>query len=98
MLFQKTRDRDKNFMVRGKKQHVFFGQQLFTGGKKLVITEGEIDCLTVSQVQGNKYPCVSIPFGCKSAPDTFKEQMAWLMNFEEVIVMFDMDEAGRALL
>lgn len=95
MVFQKTRDKDKNFIVRGKKAHVFYGQHLFSGGRKVVITEGEIDCLTVSQVQGNKYPVVSIPFGCKSALDTFKENMEWLLRFEEVIVMFDMDKVGQ---
>lgn len=95
VVFQKTRDRDKNFAVRGGKDHIFFGQHLFQSGKKLVVTEGEIDCLTVSQVQGNKYPCVSVPFGCKSAKETFKAQLDWLNGFEEVIVMFDMDEPGR---
>ncbi|WP_196599046.1 DnaB-like helicase C-terminal domain-containing protein [Pectinatus frisingensis] len=95
VVFQKSRDKDKNFIVRGHKAHVFWGQQLFQGGKKLVITEGEIDCLTVSQVQGNKYPVVSLPFGCKSALDTFKANIDWLKGFEEVIVMFDMDEVGQ---
>ena len=95
VVFQKTRDREKNFIVRGKKDNIFFGQHLFSTGKKLVITEGEIDCLTVSQLQGNKYPVVSIPFGCRSAKDVFKAQTDWLSGFDEVIVMFDMDEAGQ---
>lgn len=95
VLFQKTRDKDKQFTIRGHQTKVFFGQHLFSGGRKLVITEGEIDCLTVSQVQGNKYPVVSVPFGCKSAKDTIKANLKWLENFEEVILMFDMDDAGR---
>lgn len=95
VIFQKTRDRNKNFTVRGKKDNIFFGQHLFPSGKKLVITEGEIDCLTVSQLQDNKYPVVSIPFGCRSAKDVFKSQADWLSGFEEVIVMFDMDDAGQ---
>ena len=70
-LFQKTRDKEKNFVIRGKKCYRFFGQNLFKGGRKLVITEGEIDCLTVSQVNDNKYPTVSIPFGTRSAKDKF---------------------------
>ena len=94
-VYQKTRDKNKNFTVRGKKEHIFFGQHLFPSGKKLVITEGEIDCLTVSQVQNNKYPVVSIPFGCRSAKETFKAQAEWLQGFDEVIVMFDMDEHGQ---
>ena len=95
VVFQKTRDKDKNFTVRGGKDYVFFGQQLFPSGNKLVITEGEIDCLTVSQVQGNKYAVVSVPFGCKSAEKTFKANLDWLNGFKEVIIMFDMDKAGR---
>lgn len=94
-VYQKTRDKNKNFTVRGKKEYIFFGQHLFPSGKKLVITEGEIDCLTVSQVQNNKYPVVSIPFGCRSAKETFKAQADWLQGFDEVIVMFDMDEHGQ---
>lgn len=59
------------------------------------MTEGEIDCLTVSQLNGNKYPVVSIPNGVSSAKRVFKENMDWLNSFEQVIVMFDMDEPGR---
>ncbi len=95
LVFQKTRTRDKHFSVCGVSAPIFFGQHLFTGGRKLVVTEGEIDCLTVSQVQGNKYPVVSIPNGVTSAPACFKKNLSWLLQFEEVIVMFDMDEPGR---
>lgn len=96
LVGQKVRFKDKRFSVRGEVSDRFFGQHLWPGGgKKLVITEGEIDCLTVSQVQGNKYPVVSIPNGAKSAKRVFKAQMEWLNTFEQVIVMFDMDERGR---
>ena len=98
VLFQKTRDKDKNFCVLGAKAQRFFGQNLYPSGKKLIVTEGEIDCLTVSQVQDNKYPVVSIPFGCQSAHKVFKENLDWLLGFEEVIVMFDSDEAGQKAL
>ena len=93
---QKIRYKDKSFMTFGSINDIFFGQHLFKGGgKKLIVTEGEIDCLTVSQVFGNKYPVVSIPKGASSAKKTFKAQLKWLMLFEEVVVIFDMDEAGR---
>lgn len=94
-IFQKIRDKDKNFRILGKKQNRFFGQHLFASGRKLVITEGEIDCLTASQIQGNKYPVVSVPFGCQSADKIFRENLEWLLGFEEIIVMFDMDDAGQ---
>lgn len=94
---QKVRYPDKRFTTLGKISNRFFGQQLWPGGggKKLVITEGEIDCLTVSQLNGNKYPVVSIPNGVSSAKKVFKENMDWLNSFEQVIVMFDMDDPGR---
>ena len=95
ILFQKIRKRDKKFSVKGTYIPRFYGQHLFSGGRKLVITEGEIDCLTVSQVQGNKYPVVSIPNGVGSARATFKANLDWLSHFEEVIVMFDSDPPGK---
>ena len=95
VLFQKLRTKDKKFYLNGTSAYRFFGQNLFHSGKKLVITEGEIDCLTVSQMGGNKWPVVSLPHGCTSAKRTFKENLEWLESFDEVIVMFDMDAQGR---
>ena len=93
---QKYRFADKTFTCSGNPTY-FFGQNLWpNGGKKLVITEGEIDCLTVSQLQGNKWPCVSLPSGAQSAKGIFKKQLEWLSSWDEVIVMFDEDDAGRA--
>lgn len=95
IIGQKVRYPDKTFEVRGNLESRFFGQHLFASGRKLVVTEGEIDCLTVSQIQGNKYPVVSIPNGAKSAKKTFEAQYDWLEGFDEVILMFDMDKTGR---
>ncbi|UTQ78152.1 DNA primase/helicase [Aeromonas phage JELG-KS1] len=94
---QKLRDKDKNFAARGKlKADHLFGKHLWNGGKKIVVTEGEIDCLSVAQVQGCKYPVVSIPMGAKSAKKTIAANYEYLCQFEEVILMFDQDDAGRA--
>ena len=92
---QKLRFKDKKFQCLGKVGDRFYGQNLWQGGRKLVVTEGEIDCLTVSQLNDNKYPVVSIPNGAQSAKRVFLKNMEWLNSFDEVIVMFDMDEAGR---
>lgn len=92
---QKYRFADKSFHCNGSPNY-FFGQNLWpNGGKKLVITEGEIDCLTVSQLQGNKWPVVSLPSGAQSAKTIFKKQLEWLSSWQEVVVMFDEDKAGR---
>lgn len=94
--FQKARSKDKKFHVRGKQDYIFFGQHLWpNGGTRVVITEGEIDALSYFQLNGLKYPTVSLPFGCKSAVETFKENYDWLCKFDEVVIMFDMDEHGQ---
>lgn len=95
LIGQKVRYQDKTFETLGKISKRFFGQELFENRGKLVITEGEIDCLTVSQLQNNKYPVVSIPCGVASAKKVLTHNMEWLSQFDEVILMFDMDEAGR---
>lgn len=98
MIGQKLRFKDKKFETRGAKfSERFFGQHLWANGHKkiLAVTEGEIDCLTVSQTNGNKYPVVSIPSGVGSAKKVFKAQAEWLNTFDKVVVFFDMDEAGR---
>ena len=93
----KLRDKEKNFKVIGDGSKLpFFGQHLWSPGKMLVVTEGEIDCLTVSQVQGNKWATVSVPAGAQGASRTFRQQLEWLEQFESVIIMFDMDEPGQA--
>jgi twinkle protein len=64
-------------------------------GKMLVITEGELDCLAVSQLQGNKWPCGSITNGAQGAAKQIKENLEKLNGFDTVVFMFDMDEPGQ---
>lgn len=92
---QKLRFPDKSFAVLGKIANHLFGSQLWSSGKKIVITEGEIDCLTVSQLQSNKWPVVSIPNGAQAAKKAIEANLEYLDKFEEVVLMFDMDEPGR---
>ena len=96
IIGQKVRYADKTFETLGTVGNRFFGQHLWSGGgRKLIITEGEIDCLSVSQIQANKFFVVFLPNGCKSARKVFKEQYDWLESWEEVVLMFDMDKPGR---
>lgn len=95
LVGQKLRFPDKSFAVLGDISNRLYGSQLWAGGKKIVITEGEIDCLTVSQLQGNKWPVVSIPNGAQAAKKAIESNLEYLENFEEVILMFDMDDPGR---
>lgn len=93
---QKLRFASKDFKVLGDlKEAGLFGQHLWgQGGKKVVVTEGEVDCLTVSQLQGNKWPVVSVPNGAQGALKSIKKSLEWLESFEQVVFMFDMDEPG----
>jgi twinkle protein len=92
----KVRFPDKSFTFMGDMSKVgLYGQWLWpTGGKMVVITEGEIDALTVSQLQQNKWPVVSVPNGAQGAAKAIKKSLDWLNQFEQVIFMFDMDEPG----
>lgn len=91
------RTKDKDFPWKGdKKKATLFGQHLWPDqGRKVVITEGEIDAMTVSQIQNHKWPVVSIKSGASGAKADIKEQIDWLEKYEEVIFMFDNDEPGR---
>lgn len=95
---QKIRFPDKTFLWRGEpKQAALYGQWLWeAGGRMVVVTEGEIDALSMSQVQGNKWPVVSIPNGAPGAKNAIKEHLEWLESFESVVLMFDNDEPGKA--
>ena len=95
---QKLRFRDKaeGMPWRGEpKQATLFGSHLWGKGKRVVITEGEIDALTVSQLQGNKWPVVSLINGAGSARRDLAKHIEYLSGFDEIVICFDMDEPGR---
>jgi twinkle protein len=92
----KARGADKEFKFLGDAKHpTMFGQQLWEKGKKIVVTEGEIDALTVAQLQNCKWPVVSVPNGAQGAKKDMARQMEFFEQFEEVVLMFDCDEPGQ---
>lgn len=96
-IAQKVRFAGKDFLMLGDpKQAGLYGQHLWKPTKKVTITEGEIDAISVSQAQDHKWPVVSVPNGSKGAKGAIESSLEWLEQFEEVIFMFDMDEPGRA--
>jgi twinkle protein len=73
-----------------------FGQHLWRdGGKFVVLTEGEIDCMSISQMQGLKWPVVSLPSGVGSAKKAVAKNLQFLSAFDEIVLCLDEDEAGR---
>jgi twinkle protein len=98
MVAVKTRDvENKAFSIAGEfKDAMLFGQQLYNkGGRYLTICEGELDALASFQMQGSKYPVVSIRNGAQAALKDCKAQYEWIDSFENVVIDFDDDEPGR---
>lgn len=98
VVAQKVRFPDKEFVALGdlKAALPLYGQWLWaSGGKRVVVTEGEIDCLSVSQIQNNSWPVVSLPTGAAGAKKAIGRAIGWLESFDEVVLMFDQDEPGR---
>ena len=90
----KERPQSKEFHWTGKNEDKqLFGQQLFGKGKTIVITEGEFDALAVWQARPN-WPVVSVPNGAQGAKKALSLQLDYLMRFDEIILMFDNDDAG----
>jgi twinkle protein len=98
VVAQKIRFADKTFKFLGDaKQAGLYGQHLWKdGGNMLVITEGEIDALSMSQLQGNRFPVVSISQGAAGAKRVIQRELDFVESFDKVVIMFDQDEAGRA--
>ena len=98
VVAQKLRTRSKDFPWRGNRKAFegLYGQWLWpSGGRMVVCTEGEIDALSVSQLQQNKWPVVSLVDGAQSASRGIKQALTYLSSFDKVILMFDNDENGR---
>lgn len=96
VLAQKIRMPKKEFLCLGEAKNMgLFGQHLWSGGKKIVITEGELDALSVAEAQSCKWPVVSVPNGAEGASKVLAKEAEWLENnFDEIILMFDNDSPG----
>ncbi len=92
----KIRDVPKSMHSKGNiNKAILFGQSKFNGGGKYItITEGEIDCLSVYQMMGSKYPVVSIKNGAQGAYRDVKRCFEWLNSFEHIVLAFDSDDPG----
>lgn len=97
IVMQKVRTADKRFWTIGDdKQAGLYGQHLWPAtGKRVVITEGEVDAMSVAQAFGLSWPVVSVPGGAGNAPAAIRRELKWLMGYDEVVLWFDNDEPGR---
>jgi twinkle protein len=96
VVAQKLRFPNKEFKFIGDTKNAgLYGMHLWRdGGKMVTITEGEIDALSLSQVQGLKWAVVSVPNGAAGAAKAVKRNLEWLLKFESVVFMFDNDDVG----
>lgn len=103
----KTRKLPKDFYTVGsfKNCDLFGEQQAKSGGKRLFITEGELDAASLYQVLKNRSrgtqweslvpAVVSLNSGTSSAIKDLSRRMDFIKGFKEVVLVFDQDDAGR---
>lgn len=97
LIAQHLRGRDKSFTWLNKPEGIeLFGQHLFpSGGRRVIITEGEIDAMSIAQAFGLKEAVVSIPSGVQSATKYIKASLEWIESFDEIVLAFDDDAEGK---
>lgn len=86
----------KEFWSTGEIQQAgLFGQQLFSpgSGKFITICEGEFDAMAASEMQGNRYPVVSVKNGANGAVRDCQDNYEYLNSFPTIVICFDKDEA-----
>ena len=91
----KVKTKDKQFRYEGESTGTFFGQHLFPStGKRVVITEGELDAVSCYEAMPG-WPMVSLPSGAAAAKKAIQRNLEWLQGYEEIVLFFDNDDAGR---
>ncbi|EUD65772.1 DNA polymerase I [Plasmodium inui San Antonio 1] len=89
--------RDKGYMrlypknVKDEMKLFFFGDHLVGNSEEIVLTEGEIDAMTVSQE--TNYAAISLPNGSKSLPIYL---LPYLERFKKIHLWLDFDKAGKS--
>lgn len=96
LVAQKIRKAGKKFScINGSKDMPLYGMWLAGGDLSVVITEGELDALSVSQAFKHKYAVVSLPNGASDAAYSLQKHYEWLDKFKKIVLMFDQDDPGR---
>lgn len=93
----KVRELPKTFKWISKSDDLFGRDKFNSGGKRIMIVEGEIDTLTVAQMSMDRYQKIYPVVGMSSSVMT-KSLIAnreWLRSFGEIILCLDNDEPGQ---
>lgn len=98
VVAQKLRTKDKAFKLLGDTKNLpLYGQWLKEPSeqKSVIVVEGEIDALTLTECMGRDWAIVSVPNGAGSASKELKNHMEWLMGWGTIYLGFDTDEVGQ---
>ena len=91
----KIKNKEKVFTYEGVSTNTLYGQHLYPdSGKRIVITEGELDAASCSEAMPN-WPMVSLPHGAAAGKKDIQKQIPKLQGYDEICLFFDDDEAGR---
>jgi twinkle protein len=96
---QKLKFPGKEFIIVGAANKMQLWQQhrYGQGGRRVIVFEGETDLLCWQSINaGKEWPAVSLPNGADPKAKAIKQNLAFLSSFNEIILCFDNDEAGRA--
>lgn len=105
IAYQKLRWPDKTFTLHKLRDDAppineckLFGQHVYGDrfDRRVVVTEGELDAMTPAQVRDFKEAYVSVLGGAASAAKNLKANYRWLDRFDEIVLWFDDDDAGKA--
>ena len=98
LIAQQIRKKGHDFSFVGDTSSLgLWGKQCWTSGKYIVITEGQLDTMSVAEINNCKYPVVSIANGVGSACKSISKDLEWLLgNFQEIVLMFDNDPQGKS--
>lgn len=98
----KIRTVPKGFVIAGRIQGLFGQHAAKKGGKMLVITEGEKDCLAVAEIfskRGKTYNVVSLPNGANVSGEldgATRNELEFMTSHALVVLCMDMDKPGIA--
>ena len=97
VVAQHIRGADKEFSWAGDAKAVgLWGKHLWRDkGTRVIVTEGEIDAMSLAQVFNLRWPVVSVPNGAQSAKKALQRDLEWLEGYDTIVLAFDMDEPGR---
>jgi len=97
---QQIRTKDKKFYFKGDTSKLtLWGKEKWNNtSNAIIITEGQIDALSIAESQDCKWPVVSLPNGAASARKSLQAELDWLLGFKSIILCFDNDDAGKVAI